>query len=182
MSETEHRRINIGCGKRPAPGWLNLDRKRRPGVDVVADLAAGLPFAAASFDYAVTIHVLQDLPLAALVPAVAEIRRILRPGGVFRAALPDLDRAIEAYRRQDRDYFLVPDSEWRSVGAKLVVQAVWHGESRTPFTYDFATELFAKAGFSAMRRAAFRATTSHFPAIAALDNRERESLFVEAEA
>ncbi len=180
--EASHRRLNIGCGKFPSPRWTNLDRKHRPGVDIVANLSARLPIAAASFDYAVAIHVLQDLPLDVLLPALREIRRVLKPGGVFRAALPDLDRAIEAYRRGDAGYFLVPDGDWQSLGAKLVVQSIWYGDSRTPFTYDFAAELFTKAGFATSRRAEFRATNSRFAEIAALDNREKESFFIEGEA
>lgn len=34
------------------PGWINVDRLRLPGVDVVADCAAGLPLASASCDAA----------------------------------------------------------------------------------------------------------------------------------
>ena len=43
------KRLNLGCGKGPLDGWINLDVVRLPGVDVVADLErcaeAPLPFA-----------------------------------------------------------------------------------------------------------------------------------------
>ena len=48
------------------------------------------------------------------------------------------------------------------------------------FTYDFTEELLAKVGFWQIVRCAFRQTHSPFPEIIALDNRPRESLFVEA--
>jgi len=111
---------------------------------------------------------------------LARIRRVLKPGGVLRLALPDLEKAIDAFRRGDASYFAVPNAQWESLGAKLVAQIVWHNDIRTPFTYDLAAEALAKAGFAAAARCAFRETRSRFPEIVELDNRERESLFVEA--
>jgi SAM-dependent methyltransferase len=173
-------RLHIGCGKFPRPGWINLDNKVRPGVDCVADLRAELPFANDFADYAVAIHVFPHIPLAGLVPALARVRRVLKPGGVLRLALPDLEKAMEAYRQRDRHYFAIPDAQWKSLGAKLVAQIVWHNDLVTPFTYDLAAEALVKAGFTAVTHCEFRHTSSRFLEIVALDNRERESFFVEA--
>jgi SAM-dependent methyltransferase len=173
-------RLQIGCGKFPRPGWINTDNKVRPGGDCVVDLRADLPFADGIFDYAAAIHVLPHIPLAGLAPALARVQRVLKPGGVLRLALPDLEKAIDAYRRRDTAYFAIPDAQWTSLGAKLVAQIVWHNDIRTPFTYDLAAEALAKAGFAAVARCDFRRTKSRYPEIVDLDNRERESLFVEA--
>ena len=56
----------------------------------------------------------------------------------------------------------------------------WYGDSRILFTYDFAREMLLEAAFARVTRCAFRETASPFPEIVELDNRERESLFVEA--
>ncbi|MCW5771146.1 MAG: methyltransferase domain-containing protein [Rhodospirillaceae bacterium] len=173
-------RLNIGCGKFPRPGWINIDNKVRTGVDCVADLRGELPFPEASVDYAVAIHVFPHIRLDALAPALRRVLRVLKPGGVFRVALPDLERAIDAYRRGDTAYFAVPDSQWRSLGAKLVAQIVWHNDLATPFTADLAIEALEKAGFRTVRRCAYRETASPFPDIVDCDNRESESFFVEA--
>jgi SAM-dependent methyltransferase len=173
-------RLNVGCGLNPAAGWLNLDWRAQEGVDLCCDLRGPVPLADRCIDYAVAIHVLQDLAWADIPLALAELRRVLRPGGVLRLGLPDLDRAIEAYRRGDAAYFYVPDADARSLGAKLVTQIVWYGSVRTPFTFDFAHELLTNAGFSRIARSAFRRTDSEHAQIVELDNRERETLFVEA--
>jgi SAM-dependent methyltransferase len=173
-------RLQIGCGKFPRPGWINTDNKVRPGVDCVVDLRGDLPFADSTFDYAAAIHVLPHIPLAGLAPALARVLRVLKPGGVFRIALPDLEKAIDAYRRRDAAYFAIPDAQWKSLGAKLVAQIVWHNDIRTPFTYDLAAEALEKAGFASVTRCEFRQTSSRFSEIVDLDNREHESLFVEA--
>lgn len=176
------RRLNWACGPNPAPGWTNSDRIAGPGIELCCDVREGLPVPDARFDYAVSIHGLQDLPYLDVVPVLRELRRVLRPGGVLRLGLPDLDRSIEAYLRGDGSYFYIPDGEVRRPGAKLVVQAVWYGSTRTPFTWDLIAELCDKAGYARVARCAFRRTESVHDGIVELDNRERESLFVEAAA
>jgi predicted SAM-dependent methyltransferase len=174
------RRLHWGCGANTPAGWVNSDARRGPGVDLVCDIRDGLPVPDASFDYAVSIHALQDLPYFDVVPALRELRRVLAPGGVLRLALPDLDRAIQAYVRGDRDYFIVPDTEVTTLGGKLCVQMLWYGSLRGLFTSEFIEELLDKAGFTTRSRCAFRQTTSPHPEIVTLDDRPRESLFVEA--
>jgi predicted SAM-dependent methyltransferase len=174
------RRLHWGCGGSARPGWINSDIKAGPGIDISADISEGLPLEDESLDYAVSIHALQEIPLDRLVPVLCELRRVLAEGGVLRLVLPDLIKGIRAYERGDRDYFLVPDEDATSLGAKLVVQLIWYGYSRVLFTAEFIEELLLKAGFSRVLHCEYKQTNSHFPEITALDNRERESLFVEA--
>ena len=54
-----------------------------------------------------------------------------------------------------------------------------YGSTRTPFTWDFFHELATKAAFRHVTRCKFRHTASRWPEIVELDNRERETLFVE---
>jgi SAM-dependent methyltransferase len=173
-------RLNLGCGPNPAAGWINLDLRREQGVQLCCDLRRGLALATECADYAVGMHVLQDLPWPEIPPAVSEMYRVLKPRGVLRLGLPDLDRAIDAYRRKDAGYFYVSDAHMLSLGGKLVTQIVWYGSVRTPFTFDFARELLIKAGLASVVSCAFQRTESAHPQIVELDNRPRETLFVEA--
>jgi SAM-dependent methyltransferase len=175
------RRLNWGCGNDPRPGWINSDQKGMPGIDLVCDVRAGLLLETGSIDYAVSIHALPEIPYDNLLPVLTELRRVLKPGGVLRLGLPDLERGFDAYKRGDRDYFLIPDDEWRDIGSKLVAQLVWYGYSRTFFVRGFVDELLAKAGFANIEHVGYRETSSPYPEIVDLDNRERESLFVEAQ-
>ncbi len=174
------RRLNWGCGPQPAPGWINSDILAGPGIDVSVDVRDGLPLETDSLHYVTSIHALQALPYLDVVPALRELRRVLEPGGVLRLALPDLERAIAAYLRNDPAYFYVPDSESATIAGKFIVQMTWYGSNRMMFTYEFARELLLRAGFSRVYRCAYRETASRYPEIVELDNRERESLFVEA--
>lgn len=174
------KRLNWGCGEQPEPGWINSDVKDAPGIDFVCDIRDGLPLPDESIDYAVSIHALPELPYSGLVPALRELRRVLKPRGVLRLSLPDLERGFAAYQDGDRDYFLIPDKDARSIGGKLCIQMAWYGYSRSLFTGDFVEELLTRAGFIAVHHCQFRSTRSQYTEIVSLDNRERESLFVEA--
>jgi SAM-dependent methyltransferase len=174
------RRMNWGCGEHPEPGWINSDIKAAPGIDISCDIRKGLPLADASLDYVASIHALPEIPFGDLVGVLGELRRVLKPGGVLRLALPDLDKGIDAYLNNDRDYFLIPDEEAATIGGKLVTQLLWYGYSKSLFTHDFTEELLRDAGYSAVLACSFRETKSGFPEIVELDSRERESFFVEA--
>ncbi len=177
---SEVKRLNWGCGGAGEPGWINSDIKEGPRIDVPGDILAGLPLEEDTFDYVVSIHALPELPLDAQVPALAELRRVLKPGGILRLALPDLLKGVDAYRRGERDYFLVPDEDADSIGAKLVTQLLWYGYSKTLFVADFVEEMLRRAGFREVRHVGYRETTTEHAQITELDNREAESLFVEA--
>lgn len=174
------RRLNLGCGPRILPGWINADRRPAPGVAVCGDFRDGLPLADGGIDYAVAMHLLQDFAWGDIPPLLADVRRVLKPGGILRIGVPDLDRAIDAYRRGDAAYFHVPDRDAVSLGAKLVTQIIWYGSVRTPFTWGYAEEVLRAAGYARVVRCDYGRTASDWPDIATLDNRERESLYVEA--
>jgi SAM-dependent methyltransferase len=91
------RRLHLGCGGDIRPGWINLDARRRPGVDVVANLdecrRRRLPFPADSIDEFHGSHVLEHLadPLALM----QELHRIAKNGApvVFRVPYGSSDDA-----------------------------------------------------------------------------------------
>jgi len=174
------KRLNWGCGLYANPGWINSDIKEGPGIDIRCDIRNGLPLDSSTMDYIVSIHALPELSYADLVPALRELKRVLKVGGVLRLGLPDLDKGIQAYQAQQRDYFLIPDEEAQSLGSKFIIHMLWYGYCRTLFNSEFINELLRKAGFREIRRCLYRETKADFPEIVELDNRERESLFVEA--
>jgi len=172
--------MNWGCGPQPVPGWVNSDRIEAPGVDLVRDIREGLPLPTGSLQYVVGIHALQDLPFLEVIPALQELHRVLEPSGILRLGLPDLERGLAAYLHDDLAYFYVPDDDARTISGKFIVQMTWYGSNRMMFTYEFAEELLQRAGFRRVTRCAYRTSCSPYPEIVELDNRERESLFVEA--
>jgi predicted SAM-dependent methyltransferase len=174
------RRLNWGCGNHTLPGWINADRWSLPGVNLICDIHEGLPLEPESIDYAVSIHALPEIVYEKIGRVLGELRRVLKPGATLRLGLPDLDRNIEAYLKGDPGHFLIPDEHAATLGGKLAMQLTWYGYCRTLFTYDFAEELLLKAGFTSVARCGHLETGTSHPEIVLFDNRERESLFIEA--
>lgn len=137
-------RLNWGYGPVRPRDWVNSDVEPGEGVDLPCDIRDGLPVPDDSFDCVASIHVLEQLPYLELDAALRGLRRVLRPGNTLRLAVPDLDRAIRAYREGDERYFYVPDRDVATLGGKLSVQMTWYGSSRSLFTYDFL-RLFVEA-------------------------------------
>jgi SAM-dependent methyltransferase len=92
------------------PEMADRIRERHPDVEVVAaDCQQRMPYEDASFDRILAIHVLEHLP--DLPAALAEIHRLLRPGGRFVAVIPcegglaySLARRVSAQRVFERRY------------------------------------------------------------------------------
>ena len=81
-------RLHWGCGDRAAPGWVNSDRRRLPGVDLCGDIRDGLDVPDGRFDYAVSIHALQMVQHLELVPVLHR-----RAAAWYRQAV-DIESAI----------------------------------------------------------------------------------------
>lgn len=93
LKRHDRQRVNLGCGPRPEPGYINVDISKRDGggsargPDVIHDLnQIPWPFETSSVDEVRAFHILEHLinPL----DAATEICRILRPGGVFKLQVP----------------------------------------------------------------------------------------------
>ena len=175
---TEIRRLNWGCGKVTPPGWINSDIKSGPGIDISADILEGLPLDDDSIYYISSQHALPELKVWTQLDALSELRRVLKPGGVLRLCLPDLDLAIAAYQSGRQEFF--PEWSWDTISGNFITHIVWHGYIKTPFTYEFAEELLWKAGFADVRRVGYLHTVSSYPEIVELDRREGRSFYVEA--
>lgn len=82
-------RLNLGCGHLPLDGYVNVDRRELPGVDVVAD-AGDLRFDEGSVREIFSAHLLEHFPEELLRRRLIPTwRNLLAPGGIFRAVVPD---------------------------------------------------------------------------------------------
>lgn len=117
MTEVKKTYVQYGCGLSAPKEWLNFDAsptlriQRTPVLNVLlkkqlnvifpdgvrfGDILNGLPVADNSCDAVYCSHILEHLSLADLRLALKNTYRILKPGGVFRCVVPDL----EYYARQ----------------------------------------------------------------------------------
>ncbi len=89
-------KLNLGCGRVRFDGWINIDSD--PAVstpDLVCDLTLGLPFEDESCRFVYCEHFLEHLSAEQGVAYLRECRRVLRPAGILRIAMPSLDVILE---------------------------------------------------------------------------------------
>jgi predicted SAM-dependent methyltransferase len=93
------RYANLGCGARFHTEWINLDlAPAAPGV-IACDLGRGVPLPDAHCDAVYHSHVLEHLRREQALPFLRECRRVLKPGGILRVVVPDLEQACREYLR-----------------------------------------------------------------------------------
>ena len=92
--------VNIGCGAVYHPAWTNLDTAPSAAAVQCCDARAGLPFPDASVDAVYHSHMLEHLDDASARSFLLECHRILRPGGILRVVVPDLEGIARAYLRE----------------------------------------------------------------------------------
>jgi SAM-dependent methyltransferase len=89
--------LNLGCGHRFHSEWENLDfSSTAPGVRAY-DLRRGIPFPDASFNVVYHSHLLEHFPKQMAPAFLGECHRVLKPGGVIRVAVPDLEQIARLY-------------------------------------------------------------------------------------
>lgn len=137
-------RVNLGCGSRFHPSWINIDM-RATGDGVIAhDLSKGIPLPDQSCDVVYHSHVLEHIPRERAPQFLGECYRVLAPGGIIRVAVPDLERICRTYLEKLElalrgDAAAVDDYKW--IVLELYDQAVRNKSGGGMRDYIAAPEL-----------------------------------------
>lgn len=102
-------RLNAGCGTHYAEGWTNTDLVANANTepDILVTLEDPFPFPDDSAEQVYLGHVLEHCEWAKVPAFLAEVRRVLQPGGELLATGPDVYRVIEHWRRGREPWALV---------------------------------------------------------------------------
>ncbi|MHB1162754.1 MAG: glycosyltransferase, partial [Chloroflexota bacterium] len=103
------RRLEIGSGNTPQPGYEHLDiRSDLPHLEHVHDIAKPLPFPEATFDEILSRSSLEHVSWRHITEILRDWRRVLKPGGVLRIWMPDLEYLARTYLSGTTDQHLDP--------------------------------------------------------------------------
>lgn len=149
-------KLHLGCWHRHIPGFVHVDQCDLPHIDHRSGIDA-LPFVA---DAAATLiycsHAFEYFDRQQAVQVLAEWRRVLRPGGLLRLAVPDFAALIEVYRRSGAiERVLGPLYGRMEIATPEGPRCIYH---RSCYDEVSLTRLLEDNGFSAVRRWDWRGT------------------------
>jgi SAM-dependent methyltransferase len=97
MSSETATYLNLGCGSRYHPDWVNIDTALHgPGV-IQHDISRGIPYPDDSCDVVYHAAVLEHLRRPDAEALLTECQRVLKPGGIVRIGVPDLEKICQLY-------------------------------------------------------------------------------------
>jgi predicted SAM-dependent methyltransferase len=91
--------LNVGCGSKFHPAWTNVDMASTSPHVEVHNLIHGFPYADDRFDAVYHSQVLEHIPKDKAAGFLRECLRVLKPGGVLRVVVPDLENIAIEYLR-----------------------------------------------------------------------------------
>ena len=150
-------KLNIGCGGIIREGWVNLDSYPQPGVFYL-DVVNGLPFGVDTVTHIHCEHFLEHLDYDDAARFLTDCQRVLTPAGGMRVIVPDAEKYLTAYCRNDKTFF----DQLRGLGnasvpldtpVKVINQMFRMGGDHK-FAWDFQTlsGVAKEAGFSEARK------------------------------
>ena len=218
VAETGPVRLNLGAGMQYRPGWINYDRSRavmisrRPWLRRLMrlaghemqpwpantrshDLTKGVPHSDQSVDVIYTSHFLEHIWLHQAQFFLQECHRVLKPRGLIRVVVPDLELVARNYLAGDLAFFnttrdlpadafldalLLRPYRTGSAPERLFRRIVRSDEEGHRWMYDATsmTRRLRDAGFAEIQVVDYQ--QGRDPEVAALDFRPRDSLHIEA--
>jgi predicted SAM-dependent methyltransferase len=103
--------LNLGCGTHYSKKteWTNIDFSPTGEGVMAHNLLKGVPFESNSFDLVYHSHVLEHFSKDDGDRFITECFRVLKPGGIIRIAIPDLERIVKKYLRFLEEGLQKPD-------------------------------------------------------------------------
>lgn len=201
--------VNVGCGTNATPGWVNLDNSSTvkmartplafllsgPRADFAKAVvergvrwadASRLKFTNSSVDVIYSSHMVEHMSRYKVDAFIKEAKRVLKPGGVLRLALPDLKLIVDEYLHTgDADRFMdrtLLSSPLDTLSQR--VSAAISGTRHHLWMYDGASlkSLLEHHGFKSVTVLEAGETTIPDANGLNLREREEESVYVEGVA
>lgn len=173
--------LQAGCGPIYQDGWINLDKDPTHKTDICGDLLQ-IHFDDESFDVIYGSHFFEHLIFP--VDTVECLNRFyiwLKPGGILRISVPNLELAVNAYVTTGDLRFLYSSDfkgyyhkDCKAERLNFFVKA-W--EHQMCYDYELLSSLFSDAGFREIRNC--KPNESLIPGFN-YDRMLSESLYIEA--
>ena len=188
------RMLNLGAGPNKYSGWLTADAFKSE-ADIYLNAYGRMPFDDNAWDVVYSEHMLEHIFVDKVPGLLSEVHRILKPGGLFRVTVPDLEVHAKNYVNGNDDFFQPIITKYmarwdkqkskywliRSNGGAFMSRAVQRFY-RHRWMYDFPTlsSCLNEVGFSQVEKKS--CGNSKVPEAGKMDREDRafETLYVDA--
>lgn len=144
MTKESILKLHIGCGKRMLPGYTHVDISEHEHVDVRCDIRKLDTYFKADADEIYACHVLEHFGRNEVVAVLTAWANALKPGGVIRIAVPDLEAAFEHYR-ENKNLLLI-------TGLLYGGQRDEYDHHHIGFSFDTLVAALEQAGFEDVKK------------------------------
>jgi predicted SAM-dependent methyltransferase len=149
-------KLHLGCGKRYIPGFVHIDLADFPHIDFKQSVDKLPNFRANSVDLIYSSHTFEYFDRMQGEDVLREWRRVLKPGGILRLAVPDFEALAKVYS-QYRNLDLIHGPLY----GRMVVRSgtkdliLFH---RTCYDFKSLSRILKKCGFRNVHRYDWRDT------------------------
>lgn len=176
--------LNLGCGYTYFKGWTNADffhfpirfwRKQKPIPDWMLDIRYPINCKDNYWDGIFTEHTIEHITHKAAFNLFKEFYRTLRPGGVLRIIVPDIETAIRFYNNETLSLYYNEKFE----GAEAIWEVTQNYQHKSVWDAALLTKFLYAAGFTTVYKTSFGIGSNRHLCIDQSDRKEY-SLYVEA--
>lgn len=148
--------LHLGCWHRYIPGWVHVDLCDMPHIDHKTGIDQLPMFDDESADLIYSSHSFEYFDRQQAPAVLAEWRRVLKPGGALRLAVPDFEALTEIYRRTGRVEAVIGPLYGRmAIETATGPTTLYH---KTVYDFTSLSTLLEANGFANVRRYDWRDT------------------------
>lgn len=131
--------LNLGCATTSGEEFINIDVLPHANIHHIQDITNLSNFDDDTVDMVYASHVVEHIPRDKFKSTLLEWRRVLKPGGTFRFAVPNFDALIDIYQRTNRNVEYIRD--------QVLGQDPPYNNHYTLWNFDHAKKLLIELGY-----------------------------------
>ncbi len=145
-------RLNLGSGRHPLSGWINVDINPFSQAEAWLDLRDSWPFSDNQVEAIYIRHCLEHFREADALRILRQCHRVLGPGKGLRIGAPSLEFAIQQYLKGDFWFAHWVTARAKSPGRQFFSYMMDNGNHGIMLDYGYVAELLALTGFRSIEK------------------------------